>query len=117
VVIARWLRTGARAFLLQEPTNGVDTGAKQTIYAALGDAIKTGAAVLISSSDAEELCAICDRVIVMNAGRVGAVLQGEALTVPNLLAACMAASESVPSGHEHAPQSPANTAEGKKKDE
>ncbi|MFS0735043.1 sugar ABC transporter ATP-binding protein [Microbacterium sp. 1P10UB] len=89
VVLARWLRTDAAVMLLQEPTNGVDTGAKQSIYSALDTALASGTAVVISSSDAEELCAICDRVIVLNDGRIGAVLEGGGLTVDRLLAACM----------------------------
>jgi ribose transport system ATP-binding protein len=93
VVIARWLRTGAAAILLQEPTNGVDSGAKQAIYACLREAADLGTAVLFSSSDAEELVAVCDRVIVLNGGRIGSVLSGDALTVDTLLRACLAAPE------------------------
>ncbi len=89
VVLARWLRANAAVMLLQEPTNGVDTGAKQAIYSALDEALLSGASVVISSSDAEELCAICDRVLVLTAGRVGTVLEGPSLTVDRLLAACM----------------------------
>lgn len=86
VVLARWLRCGARAFLLEEPTNGVDQGAKHAIYEALSDVAAAGAGVLVSSSDAEELCAICDRVIVMADGRVRAECAGPNLTVDGLLA-------------------------------
>ncbi|MEF2976216.1 sugar ABC transporter ATP-binding protein [Subtercola sp. YIM 133946] len=89
VVLARWLRSNAAVMLLQEPTNGVDTGAKQAIYSALDEALAAGTAVVISSSDAEELCNICDRVLVMNGGRIGAVLEGAGLTVDRLLVACM----------------------------
>lgn len=93
VVIAKWLRTQSGVILLQEPTNGVDTGAKQSIYAALGAAARSGTSVLISSSDAEELCAICDRVIVLNGGSIGSVLEGQSLTVDRLLTACMSRSD------------------------
>lgn len=93
VVIARWLRTGAKAILLQEPTNGVDSGAKQAIYACLHEAADAGTAVLFSSSDAEELVAVCDRVIVLNGGRIGSELSGDDLTVDTLLRACLAAPE------------------------
>ncbi|MBN9155781.1 MAG: sugar ABC transporter ATP-binding protein [Microbacterium sp.] len=89
VVLARWLRTGASVMLLQEPTNGVDTGAKHAIYSAIEETLASGTAVVISSSDAEELCAICDRVIVMNGGRIGVLLEGAGLTVERLLVACM----------------------------
>ena len=86
VVLARWLRCGAKAYLLEEPTNGVDMGAKHAIYTALTEVAGEGAAVLFSSSDSEELCSVCDRVIVMRDGRIGAVLDGATLTVDKLLA-------------------------------
>lgn len=89
VVLARWLRAKARVMLLQEPTNGVDSGAKHAIYVALREAAANGTTVLFSSSDAEELVAIADRVIVMNDGRIGAELAGPSLTIDNLLQATM----------------------------
>ncbi|MBS1882816.1 MAG: sugar ABC transporter ATP-binding protein [Actinobacteria bacterium] len=70
VVLARWLRCGARAFLLDEPTFGVDAGAKRAIYTELRAAAEDGAAVIVSSSDTEELCELCDRVLVMGDGIV-----------------------------------------------
>jgi ribose transport system ATP-binding protein len=84
-VIARWLRCGAKAFLLDEPTSGVDLGAKQEIYSSLSAVAADGAGILLSSSDAEELCSVCDRVIVMRQGRVAAALSGAELTVPSLV--------------------------------
>jgi ribose transport system ATP-binding protein len=88
-VLARWLRSGARVILLNEPTNGVDVGAKHAIYEIMQEACKSGTAFLISSSDSEELCAVCDRVIVIRDGRVGAVLAGAALNVDALLSECL----------------------------
>ncbi len=85
VVLARWFRCSADVMLLEEPTNGVDMGAKQSIYAALRQAAAEGKAVLLSSSDAEELCEICDRVFVMRAGHIGAELAGSHLTVERLV--------------------------------
>lgn len=99
VVLARWLRTASPMILLQEPTNGVDTGAKQAIYSALSDAVRSGTSVLISSSDAEELCAICDRVLVFNGGVIGSELEGPRLTVDRLLAACMSPPPDVETVH------------------
>jgi ribose transport system ATP-binding protein len=81
VVLARWLRCGARAYLLEEPTNGIDMGAKHAIYESLTAVAAEGAAILLSSTDAEELCAVCDRVIVMRAGRVGSTLVRSQLSV------------------------------------
>ena len=75
VVIARWLRCGAQAFLLDEPTAGVDAGAKQAVHAELRGAARAGAAVVIASSDMEELCEACDRILVMGNGRVASSIR------------------------------------------
>jgi ribose transport system ATP-binding protein len=90
VVLARWLRIDAKVLLLQEPTSGVDTGAKHDIYVALREAAAGGAAVLFSSSDPEELAAVADRVIVMSDGAVTTELSGGSLTVDNLIRASLA---------------------------
>jgi len=86
IVLARALRDHPRVLLLDEPTQGVDVGAKATIYAAIGRAAADGTAVLVSSSDAKELLAICDRVVVMRDGRAAAMLQGDDLTEHRLIA-------------------------------
>ena len=88
-VLARWLRSRAGVVLLDEPTNGVDVGAKRAIYEILQHACASGTAFLLASSDAEELCAVCDRVIVLRDGRVGAVLHAAELSVEALLTECM----------------------------
>jgi ribose transport system ATP-binding protein len=85
VLIARWIRCGARALLLEEPTAGVDVGAKRAIYDALTAAAAGGAAVLVTTSDFEEACALCDRVLVMREGRVGAELAGDRRTPDHIL--------------------------------
>lgn len=69
VVIARMLRCRPRALLLDEPTIGVDAGAKSAIYDELRDAAAAGATVVLSSSDVEELAELCDRVLVVAGGR------------------------------------------------
>jgi ribose transport system ATP-binding protein len=86
VVLAKWLRCGASVFLLEEPTAGVDVHAKTAIYAALNEVAGRGAAVLIASSDAEELASVCDRVLVMRTGQITACLEGDARTVPRIIA-------------------------------
>jgi ribose transport system ATP-binding protein len=85
IMIARWLRCQARAYLLDEPTAGVDVGAKSAIYNALRRLASDGAAVLMTTSDLEEACAVCDRVYVIHEGRIVAELRGGQLTVDNLL--------------------------------
>jgi ribose transport system ATP-binding protein len=84
VILARWLRCGSRVFILEEPTAGIDLGSKHAIYEQLAETAAEGAGVLLSSSDTEELCAVCDRVLVMRNGVVASVLQGEALTVDSV---------------------------------
>ena len=85
VMIARWLRTGAKALLLQEPTAGVDVGSKSAIYRHLNQAASAGVAVLITTSDLEEACSVCDRVYVVRGGRVGTELSAGQLTPDTLL--------------------------------
>ena len=84
-MIARWLRSGAKALLLEEPTAGVDVGSRSAIYRQLNEAARAGTAVLVTTSDLEEASAICDRVYVIRGGRVGAVLSGDQLTPDTLL--------------------------------
>ena len=74
-----------RCSWLEEPTNGVDMGAKAAIYRNLAEVARQGCGVLLSSTDEEELCAVCDRVLVMREGRIGATLLRENLTVDRLL--------------------------------
>jgi len=91
VVISRWLRVGAKALMLDEPTNGVDAGAKVTIHQAISDAAAQGSTVLIASSDVEELIQVCDRVLVMGGGEIRSELTGEQLTDAALNTAILAA--------------------------
>ncbi len=74
VVLAKWLGTAPKVILLDEPTRGVDVGAKDEIYALLEGLRAERLAVLVSSSEAPELLRLCDRVLVMYRGRVTAVM-------------------------------------------
>lgn len=85
IMIARWLRAGAKAVLLEEPTAGVDVGSRSAIYKQLNEVGSGGAAVLLTTSDLEEACAVCDRVYVIRDGLVGAMLSGDQLTPDVLL--------------------------------
>ena len=80
VVLAKWLATFPRVLMLDEPTRGVDVGAKAEIYQLLFDAAESGLGVLVSSSENQELLTLCDRILVMFRGRVAAELSREEAT-------------------------------------
>jgi len=81
VLLAKWLRCAPKVLLLDEPTQGVDIGAKGEIHRQLLLAAQQGAAVVVSSSDLDELAALCHRVIVLRAGRVGVDLSDADVSV------------------------------------
>jgi ABC-type sugar transport system ATPase subunit len=85
VVLAKWLRLAPQVLLLDEPTQGVDVGAKAAIYELLARAAQEGTAVLVSSSDTKELTLLCDRVLVLRHGRVCAELGRDALSEARLI--------------------------------
>jgi ribose transport system ATP-binding protein len=70
VGIAKWLNRDADIFFFDEPTRGIDVGAKFEIYRILADLAEKGKAIIVISSDLMELMAVCDRIMVMSAGRV-----------------------------------------------
>jgi len=76
VVLAKWFQMAPKLILLDEPTQGVDIGARQTVFRHIAEAAKAGAAVLCASSDYEQLAAICSRVLIFAAGRVVATIEG-----------------------------------------
>jgi ribose transport system ATP-binding protein len=84
VVLSKWLRMRPRILLLDEPTHGVDVGAKAMIHELIVQAARAGAAAVIASSDDEELAAICDRVLVLRDGQVAAELKHEQVTLDAL---------------------------------
>ncbi|HEY0205560.1 MAG TPA: D-xylose ABC transporter ATP-binding protein, partial [Acetobacteraceae bacterium] len=74
VVLGRWLALSPRAIVFDEPTRGVDVGAKGEIYGLMRALADRGVAVLMISSDMEEVIGVSDRVAVMHEGRVAGVL-------------------------------------------
>ncbi|MGH3264793.1 MAG: sugar ABC transporter ATP-binding protein, partial [Trebonia sp.] len=70
VVLAKWLEAKVNALLLDEPTRGVDVGAKAEIYKFISDLAESGVSIIVSSSENPELLGICDRILVMFRGRV-----------------------------------------------
>lgn len=72
VVFAKWLCSEANIYIFDEPTRGIDVGAKSEIYQIINDLVAQGAAVIVISSELPEILGICDRVIVMRDGRITA---------------------------------------------
>jgi ribose transport system ATP-binding protein len=70
VLLSRLLAIGPKILILDEPTRGVDVGAKSEIYSIIDNLAKSGTAVLVISSDLPEIIGICDRVVVMRAGQI-----------------------------------------------
>jgi ribose transport system ATP-binding protein len=87
VVLARWMEAHVKLLILEEPTIGVDVGAKADIYHLLQSSLRKGLAVLLISSDFEEIERICHRALVFSRGQVAAEIPGHALTVSALTAA------------------------------
>jgi ABC-type sugar transport system ATPase subunit len=75
VILGRWLRRQPKVLLLEEPTHGVDVGARADIYELLRDAAAQGTAVVLVTVDFEEIEGLCDRVLVVNDGRIVAELR------------------------------------------
>ncbi len=90
VMIGRWLRTELRLLILEEPTASVDIGAKAAIHRLLDEALSAGLAVLLLSTDFEEVASVCGRTLVFVRGSVTAELSGGALTVTGLTRAASA---------------------------
>ena len=80
VVLAKWLAMNPKVLILDEPTRGIDVGAKAEIYQHMADLADDGITILMVSSDLEEIMGVSDRVVVMHERRITGVLEGSALT-------------------------------------
>jgi ribose transport system ATP-binding protein len=85
VVLARWFHLNKPIVVLEEPTAGVDVGAKRQIYRLLAQLAQAGSAAIVMSTDFEEVAAVCSRVLVFRDGLIAAQLQGDEITVQRLL--------------------------------
>ena len=89
VVLAKWLYAGSEVLIFDEPTVGVDVGAKAEIYRMMDALAREGKAIIMISSDNLELVSVCDRVGVMRDKRLGTVLEGADITEENILSHSM----------------------------
>jgi ribose transport system ATP-binding protein len=85
VVMARWMNLGAPLLILEDPTAGVDVGARAEIYHLLNKSLAEGVAVLVISNDFEEIAHICNRALVFNRGKVVGELKNQQVSFANLL--------------------------------
>ena len=85
IVIGKWLEIGPKVFLLDDPTRGVDVGAKREIYSLIREMSAGGGIVLFSSTELPELIGLCDRILVLYQGRLAGELAGGTITSRALL--------------------------------
>jgi ribose transport system ATP-binding protein len=85
VVVGRWLTIGGKVLIAEDPTAGVDVGAKAEIYRLLDEALTTGLSVIVVSTDFEEVARLCHRALVFSRGRIVAELAGHDITIERLI--------------------------------
>ena len=85
VIIARWLSAQSDVMLFDEPTRGIDVGAKQEVYNLITELAKNGTGIIVVSSEVPELLRICDRIFVMHEGQVTAELPIEEASSDRIL--------------------------------
>lgn len=96
VLLAKWLALGPRCLLLLDPTRGIDVKTKAQIYRLLTDLAASGVAIVLQSTDYEELVHLCDRVAVFYRGRIARELEADTLTPENLISTAMGLTVSTP---------------------
>jgi ribose transport system ATP-binding protein len=100
VVLARWFHLDKPLVVLEEPTAGVDVGAKRQIYGVLRERAEAGTALIVVSTDFEEVATVCTRVLVFRNGLIAAELVGADITVERLLALAAGGAANAPQAHE-----------------
>ena len=100
VVLGKWLAMKPRLLMLDEPTRGIDVGAKAEIYALMEGLARTGVAILFVSSEMEEVLGMSDRALVMHEGRIEGELKREELSEDSVIRLATGSAESVQSFEE-----------------
>ena len=85
IVVAKWLNTDAKIFIFDEPTRGIDVGAKYEIYVLINELVQEGKSVILISSELPEVLEMCDRVLVINKGKLAAELTGENMNAQSVM--------------------------------
>jgi len=85
VVLAKWLASKPKVLILDEPTRGIDVGAKQEIYSLMSDLANQGIAIIMVSSELPEVLGMSDRIVVMHEGRVKGELTREEATQERIM--------------------------------
>lgn len=85
VVLAKWLFTKSRVLIFDEPTRGIDVGAKVEIYKLMNELVRQGVAILVISSELPEVIGMCDRVLVMHEGRIAGEVAGAEATQERIM--------------------------------
>jgi ABC-type sugar transport system ATPase subunit len=91
VVLAKWLETGAEVLIFDEPTHGIDVGAKEEVYGLMRELAASGKGVIFISSEFPELVGTCNRIVVMREGHLVGEFEGAEITESALVASCYAA--------------------------
>ena len=89
VILSKWILCDSDILILDEPTRGIDVGAKYEIYQIINQLAANGKTVIFISSDMPEILGMCDRVYVMNEGEIVGELEGSDITQVNIMRAIM----------------------------
>ena len=89
VVIAKWLLQDSEIIILDEPTRGIDVGAKSEIYRLINQLVKSGKSVIMISSELPEIIGMSDRVIIIHEGRLVGELSREELSQEKIMSLCV----------------------------
>jgi len=89
VVLAKWLFSQSRIFIFDEPTRGIDVGAKFAIYELIVELARKGAGILLISSDLTEIVGLAHRILVMDQGDIKTILDGQTTSLSDLLQICL----------------------------
>ena len=95
VVLAKWLMSNPRVLILDNPSQGVDVGAKEEIYGIIRNLADQGVAIIVLSSEAQEIIRVCDRSLVMYHGRIVGQVEGEDMTEHNIMFLATGGSQTV----------------------